>query len=128
MENGFIINQYDENGLLTLSYRMYEGSRRTRTEYEYEKNTLIRKTERHEGSYEEPWTVTYTYHYDANGRKVGSSSPGFLGSTTHRDADGRTVGSSQAGLFSTHHYDNKGRRIGETTPGFFGSKKTKFGK
>lgn len=67
MEDGTLIHQYDEEGRLALSY-LLNGSRRIRMEYEYEGETLTRKVKRYEGYYEDPWYVTYTYRYDADGK------------------------------------------------------------
>ena len=38
--------------------------------------------------------------YDANGKKIGHSSPSFFG--------------------GMNHYDNNGHKVGESRPGFFG--------
>lgn len=61
------------------------------------------------------------YHYDENGRRIGSSKPGFFGGYTNYDDKGNVTGRSSPGFFgSYHHYDNNGKNIGHSDPGIFG--------
>ena len=58
---------------------------------------------------------------DANGNKIGHSSPSFLGGMNHYDNNGHKVGESRPGFFgSMKHYDNKGNKQGHSEPGLFG--------
>lgn len=75
-----------------------------------------------------PGMFGIVHHYDAKGKKVGSSTTGGFGRTTHYDAKGHRVGSSQAGSFTTNHYNSRGHRIGKTTPGGFGRETTRWEK
>lgn len=67
MEDGTLLHQYTDDGLLSLSY-LLTNDRRIRTEYTYENTALVQKLKRYEGYYDEPWYVTDTYHYDADGK------------------------------------------------------------
>ena len=62
------------------------------------------------------------YHYDSNGKKIGTSSPGIFGGYTNYDSKGHKVGHSDPGIFGGYsHYDNHGKKIGSSDPGVFGS-------
>ena len=59
-------------------------------------------------------------HYDANGKKIGSSEPGFFGGYTNYDANGHKVGSSEPGLFGGYTSYNANRhKTGSSAPGLF---------
>ena len=59
-------------------------------------------------------------HYDANGKKIGSSEPGFFGGYTNYDANGHKVGSSEPGLFGGYtSYDVNRHKTGSSAPGLF---------
>ena len=45
--------------------------------------------------------------YDANGKKIGHSSPSFFGGMNHYDNNGHKVGESRPGFFGgLNHYDD----------------------
>ena len=59
--------------------------------------------------------------YDANGKKIGHSSPSFFGGMNHYDNNGHKVGESRPGFFGgLNHYDDKGHKRGHSNPGFLG--------
>ena len=66
---------------------------------------------------------------DANGKKIGSSSPGMFASQVHYDAKGRKTGStygSCSSLFGADHYDSRGRKVGDSHSAWFGSTHSEF--
>ena len=70
-----------------------------------------------------------TNHYDANGKKIGSSSPGMFASQVHYDAKGRKTGStygSCSSLFGADHYDSRGHKVGDSHSGWLGSTHSEF--
>ena len=61
-------------------------------------------------------------HYDAKGHKTGRSDPGFLGGYNHYDASGKKTGYSDRGLGGSYnHYDKSGKKTGGSDPGVFTS-------
>lgn len=63
-----------------------------------------------------------TEHFDENGKKTGSSTPGPFGTTDHFDDKGKYSGCSSPGFFgTTQHFDEDGKNIGESGPEILGS-------
>lgn len=61
-------------------------------------------------------------HYDAKGHKTGRSDPGFLGDYNHYDASGKKTGYSDRSLGGSYnHYDKSGKKTGGSDPGIFTS-------
>ena len=60
-------------------------------------------------------------NYDANGHKVGHSSPGFFGGMNHYDNNGHKTGHSSPGLFGgVNTYDNNGHKKRHSEKSFLG--------